>query len=80
IGTTYSEAPKSDELLTIWNQVAEAIRSYSWRAIYAKTDAEYNQIVSEMIQKCKDYGYDQCVEFQQNEANRLKQLMEEASK
>lgn len=68
IGTSYSEAPKSDELMTIWNQVAETIKTYSWRAIYAESDEEYESIVNEMTQKCYEYGYEQCVEFQKKEA------------
>ena len=80
VGTTYSEAPKSDELLTIWKQVAEAIKTYSWRAIYAKSNEEYEAIVDEMIKKCYEYGYEQCVEFQKNEAARRAALENEAKK
>ncbi len=74
IATTYSEAPKSDELMTKWNQVAETIKTYSWRAIYAKSDAEYDKIVAEMIEKANEYGYQECVEFTRNEASKLKAL------
>jgi len=80
VGTTYSEAPKSDELLTIWKQVAEAIKTYSWRAIYAKSNEEYEAIVDEMIKKCYEYGYEQCVECQKNEAARRAALENEAKK
>ena len=74
IGTTYVATPKSDELRTIWNQVAETVKTYSWRAIYAKTDAEFDSIVEEMRTKAYDYGYEQCVEFQQKEAEVRKNL------
>lgn len=79
IGTQYTATPKSDELKTIWAQVAETIKTYSWRAIYAKTDAEFDSIVAEMRTKANDYGYDQCVEFQKNEAVTRKAL-EDAAK
>ena len=77
-GTTYSESAKSDELTMVWNQVADCIKTYSWKAIYAKTDEEYDSIVAEMISKADEYGYDQCVEFQQNEA-KLRAAAEDAA-
>lgn len=79
IGTEYNAGTKSDELKTTWAQVADTIKTYSWRAIYANTDAEFDSIVAEMETKCIEYGYDQCVEFQQNEAAIRKQL-EDAAK
>jgi len=79
IGTSYSEPPKSDELTFKWNQVAETIKTYSWKAIYAKNDDEFESIVEEMIQKANDYGYQQCVEFQQEQA-RIRTSLENESK
>ena len=67
-GTTYAAGVKSDELQVVWNQVAECIKTNSWAAIYAETDEEFEQIVDNMITEATDYGYDQCVEFQENEA------------
>ena len=72
IGTTYSEAPKSDELMTVWNQVAETINTYSWRAIYADSDDEFDSIVDQMVARANEYGYEECVEFQNAEAERMK--------
>lgn len=67
-GTMYSAGSKSDELQVVWNQVATCIKDNSWKAIYAKTDEEFDQIVSDMIAQANEYGYAQCVEFQENEA------------
>lgn len=67
-GTMYSAGVKSDELQVVWNQVATCIKENSWKAIYAKTDEEFDQIVADMIAQANEYGYDQCVEFQENEA------------
>ncbi len=67
-GTTYSAGVRSDELQVVWNQVADCIKTNSWAAIYAETDEEFDKIVDDMITKAADYGYDQCVEFQENEA------------
>lgn len=68
LGTTFTRAAKDDELQVIWNQVQTCIKENSWKAIYAKTDAEFDKIVKDMQKKADSYGYDQCVEFQKKEA------------
>ena len=65
----YKESAKDDTLKVVWGQVTKAIVTYSWRAIYAKSDAEYNFHVREMRKICDQYGYDKCVEWSRGEAN-----------
>ncbi len=64
----YKESSKDDTLKVVWGQVTKAIVTYSWRAIYAKSDAEFNFHVREMRKICDQYGYDQCVEWSRGEA------------
>lgn len=60
-GASYSAGTRSDELEIIWEQVKNCIVNYSWKAIYAKDDAEFESIVNEMIEKCGEYDPDgQC--------------------
>lgn len=73
-GTSYAKSTKDDEFQTTWSQVTDEIVNTSWKAIYAETDAEYNKIVNDMIKKCKKYGYDECVDWSVNEAQRRKSL------
>lgn len=73
LGTTFSMSTKDDELQVIWNQVATCIKENSWKAIFAKNDAEFDKIVKTMQSKAKEYGYDKCVEYQKKEAERRKQ-------
>lgn len=54
----YAEKEQSDELKLVWEQVAKCIVQYSWQAIYAKDDAEYDKIVAEMIKTCEEYDPD----------------------
>lgn len=68
VPTSYSETKRSPELDTIWEQVATCIVDYSWRAVYAETEDEFNSLVAEMQAKANSYGYAQCVEFTTNEA------------
>lgn len=63
-----SESDKSDDLKIVWSQVTDCIVQYSWKAMYAKDDAEFAALVAEMKQKTAEYGYDQCVEWSLNEA------------
>jgi multiple sugar transport system substrate-binding protein/putative aldouronate transport system substrate-binding protein len=78
-GTTYSAGVRSDELQVVWNQVTTCIKEGSWKAIYANSDDEFDQIVADMISQANEYGYDQCVEFQENEA-KIRAAAEDAVK
>lgn len=75
----YSGAPMDDELKVKWNQVATCIKSGTWKAIYAKNDAEFNKIVSDMTAEAKSYGYDECNAFQEKEAIRRKAAEDKAA-
>lgn len=77
-GTMYSATPRSEELDLIWQQVATCIKNGSWEAIYAKDDATFDTIVANMVAQANEYGYDQCVEFQENEA-KLRAAAEDAA-
>ena len=72
-GSLFTGAGVPDELTMKWNQVAECIKNETWNAIYAKTDADYEAIVSKMISDAKSYGYDDCI------AHSLKQAEKRAA-
>src|SRR5574344_961751 len=75
----YSGAPMDDELKVKWNQVATCIKSNTWKAIYAKNDAEFDKIVADMTAEAKSYGYDECNAFQEKEAIRRKAAEDKAA-
>jgi multiple sugar transport system substrate-binding protein/putative aldouronate transport system substrate-binding protein len=64
----YSESVMDSGFKVTWSQVTNAIRTYTWRAIMAKNDGEFNFHVNEMRKQCNNYGYDQCVEWSRGEA------------
>lgn len=69
LATSYSESDKSDDLKIIWEQVADCLVNYSWQAIYAKDDAEYDKIVAEMTAKINEYDPEGlCLAWCENEA------------
>lgn len=81
VGTSFTDSKKSDDLKIIWEQVTKCVVTYSWQAIYASSDEEYDRIVTEMRQKVKDYDPDElCREYSYSEAARRHALEEEARK
>ena len=78
VGSMYASTAKSDELLVTWNQVSESVKSYSWRAIYAASDEEFDSLITEMIETANAYGLAECVAYQENEAE-LRKAAEDAA-
>ena len=37
---------------------APVMKQGSWACVYAKTDAEFDQLWNDMVNTCKSYGYD----------------------
>ncbi|GAB6089959.1 type 2 periplasmic-binding domain-containing protein [Spirochaeta dissipatitropha] len=66
--TNYAESVRSDELEVTWNQVTTTINNFSWRAMFARSDAEFDRIIQTMIRQCNAYGYDKVLEWSLNEA------------
>ncbi|MCR5153312.1 MAG: extracellular solute-binding protein [Lachnospiraceae bacterium] len=75
--TTFTDSKRSDEFELVWTQVTKCIVDYTWKAIYAKTENEYNYLVKEMIKKAKSYGYQECLDWSLAEAARRHELEEE---
>ena len=66
----YKESTRDPELEKKWGQVTTAVKTYSWRAIYAKNDGEFNFHLQQMLQAANSYGYDLCVAWCEEEAAR----------
>lgn len=64
----YSFPAKADDFKTTWSSVTDIIVTYSWRALYANSDAEFDKIVSDMIQQANSYGYQDCVQWSVDQA------------
>ena len=79
-GSTYVMGQQSDELKTTWAQVTKCIREYSWKAVYAKDDAEFNKLVNGMKGMAKQYGYQKCWDWTNEEAAKRKAAEDEAKK
>ena len=73
----YSESEKDSDLTLKWNNCAKTIKDYSWRAIYAKSDGEFEFHVKEMKRLCENYGYADCVVWCQKEAAQMWELTQQ---
>lgn len=69
-GSLYASNSMPKDLELQNKQIMECIKNGSWNAIYAKTDAEYDSVVSKMISDAKSYGYDEVNKFYYKEAER----------
>ena len=65
---TYAPAKRDQVLDTKWSQIQTAVKTYSWRAIYAKNDGEFNFHLNQMIKDCNAYGYQDCVAWCEEQA------------
>lgn len=74
VPTSFSEGKRTPELDATWEQVATCLKENSWKAIYAKTEAEFNTIVEEMREKAIAYGYNDCIAWSKEEAARRNEL------
>lgn len=79
-GTSFSIGTQSAELKTTWEQVIKQIKDNSWRAIYAKSEGEFNLHIRNMRNNAISYGYEQCIEWAKEQAAIRYQLEQEIIK
>ncbi|MDR2178502.1 MAG: hypothetical protein LBP20_10760 [Treponema sp.] len=70
VASDFVRETMSMELEQKYKQVSTAIRDGTWRAIYARDDAEYSRLVADMINQAKGFGYDECVAWDLRQAER----------
>ncbi len=68
--TDFSWTELSTELEGIKTNVCNYLKTASYKSIFAKDDAEFDSIIKDMQDKCKEYGSDQLEEFYKSEAAR----------
>lgn len=52
-----------DEMQMIATQIGDVVKTQSWLAVYAKDEAEFNTIVSDMIVSAQELGLDELMEY-----------------
>ena len=70
--TMYTIGARSDDLANKRAQFAPIMKEYSWKCVYSETDEEFQANWTEMVDKCKAFGYDDLTNFYLDEiANKL---------
>ena len=64
----YRSEKLPEEISYTWDQVTWCIKENSWKAIYAKDDADFNKIVEEMKSLAYQFGYQECIDWSAEEA------------
>ena len=68
--THYEEPKKTDSLKVQWEKVSECIVTGSWNAIYADSEDAFTAIVSSMCAGANACGYEECVLWCEEEAEK----------
>ena len=74
--TKYEQAELKEELAENWDLVADCIINGTWQAIYAESEEELAEILSEMTEEAVAHGYEDCMNFCAEEAKK-RYLLEE---
>ena len=67
-GASYVAPEDSSEISTLRNQAKATIIEYSWRMVFSKDEAEFDQLLKEMQETADGLGYQTVLEFDMNNA------------
>ena len=65
---TYAPATRDGDLDKKWSQIQTAVKTWSWRAIYAESDGAFDGMIKQMLQQANGYGYADCIAWCEEEA------------
>ncbi len=66
---------RPDALVQKQGQVATVIKQYSWKLIFAKDQANFDSLLSEMTKKAKGLGYDEVVKWNKDHAAQVYEFL-----
>ena len=72
----YRAAEKSASLTEVWEKVSDCIVSGSWEAVYAESEEECERLILKMQTEAEELGYEQCMEWCRQEAQKRYELEE----
>jgi putative aldouronate transport system substrate-binding protein len=65
-------SPAPDNILQIMARVGQVVQPASWQMVYARNEAEFNQIWQDMVTRARGVGMDTAVKWYIDEYNRAK--------
>lgn len=78
-GTSFANPEEGSDITALRNQCKEKIVDYSWRMCFAKDDAEFNKLLTELQETVKNLGYDDVLAFDM-EAAKVKDEYRDAAR
>ncbi|WFR58874.1 ABC transporter substrate-binding protein [Anaerocolumna sp. AGMB13025] len=72
-GSGFSTPAEASDITTIRNQIQEVIKEYSWKAVFAKNETEFNQYIKDMQDTALGLGYDKVLAVDKANAEAQKQ-------
>ena len=79
-GSGYSSPADSSEIATIRNQIKEVIKEFSWKAVFAKDEDEFNSMIKQMQDTAIGLGYNDVIAVDQQNVDAQKQARIDVSK
>ena len=67
--------PASDDLEITVTQIGEIVKKYSWQMVYAKDQAEFDKLWSEMLTQAQGLGLDSVTEYYTSEWNKALEIV-----
>lgn len=61
-GAAWTAPADSTDITTMRSQIGEVIKEYSWKAIFAADENEFNALIAEMTDLARGLGYDEVIE------------------
>ncbi|WP_317618455.1 extracellular solute-binding protein [Paenibacillus sp. PL91] len=71
ISTTEAPAVMDSMLEQKLSQVGTVIKEHSWKMVFAKDENEYNKLKNAMIEKSKGLGYDEIIDWQVEQTEKV---------
>lgn len=78
VANSFVKAEASETSKSARGLFAPVMKQFSWKCVYAETDAEFDALWNEMVTTCKSYGYDDVVAEKMIDIQRCFDLMNAA--
>jgi putative aldouronate transport system substrate-binding protein len=79
-GSGYAPAAEDSQITAVRKQCESTIVDYSWKAVYAKDEAEFNSLIKEMQDTCIGLGYNDVLAVDMAHVDEQKALRQEVLK
>lgn len=79
-GSGWVATPDTTDISTLRAQIKEIVKDFSWRAVFAKDENEFNSLIAEMKDTCEGLGYQDVLDFDLTNIESFKQASLAVSK